>query len=330
MHRTLLSVALTLSAVSAQAITVDYPDSVLGAAAGQYPIYTGAGTAVIRGQSFCPGTFVGLPTTPMVCTRVGVQLAEVTGPVTYAQFQIRVGSTTVPALTNTWATNLPDQTIQVDLSNQVLNGGVGVNQWVEWPLAAPFLYQPGEGVVLDITSQASVAGQYLRTAIGTGVARMVSTSYAGSPTGTPTTSGGIKFRLVFETGGFVVSGQGCAGTGNFVPAIDSIGQPTIGNQSFVLTMQNALGGTLCAFMIGFANDIDIGGGCHVYCNPVGFSLQATGGTLPGTGTAAFGFPIPNQAWLAGVVLDAQWGVLDGGSASPLGIAMSSSAKLILQ
>ncbi len=331
MLRILLAAAVTTVAVFAQSVTVDYPDSTLGANAGQYPIYTGTGTSVIRAQLFCPGTFTGLPTTAMVCTRVGVQLSEVTGPATYAQFVVRVGSTNIPALTNTWSTNLPNQQVQVDLSTQTIAGGIGGNQWVEWQLASPFLYQPGEGVVLDITSQAAVAGQYLRTAIGTGVARMISTSYAGGATGgAPLTSGGIKFRLVFETGGFVVTSPGCAGSGNFIPAIDSIGQPTLGNAGFTLTLQNALGGSLCAVLIGFPAQLDIGGGCLVTSDALGFNLLGTTGAGAGAGTAAFGFPIPNQAWLAGVVFDTQWGVMDPGSASPLGITVSSGAKMILQ
>lgn len=331
MIRSVLSAFLVASALVAQTTTVvDFPDSTLGAPAGQYPIYTGTGTSVIRGQSFCPGTFAGLPTTPMVCTHVGVQLAEVTGPVQYAQFVVRVGATTATALTGVWASNLPDQRVQVDMSGQTLSGGgVGVNQWVEWPLAAPFLYTPGQGVVLDITSQAATAGQYLRTAIGTGVARVISTNYSTGINGGVSASGGIKFRLVFASSGFVVHAQGCGGSGNIAPEIGSIGDPTLGNQSFVLTLQNALGGALCGLLIGYPTNLDIGGGCRVTSDGIGFVLMGASGAGPGTGTAAFPFPIPSQTWLTGVVFDTQWGVLDPGSASPLGIAMSSSAKLVL-
>ena len=326
----ILALAATAVPLLAQTLTFDYPDSVLGAAAGQYPIYTGTGTNVIRGQMFCPGTTTGLPTQTMVCTRVGVQLAEVTGPVLYSQFVVRVGTTTVPALTNTWNTNLPDQTVQVDLSNQTISGGVGANQWFEWPLNAPFLYQPGDSVVLDITSQTATAGQYLRTAIGTGVARMISTNYTGQTTATPSASGGIKFRLVFEPGGFVVANPGCPGSGSFVPRIDAVGQPTIGNAGFALTLNDALGGALSAILLGYPAQLDIGGGCIVRCDGTVLVLVGTNGTTPGTGTATFPFPIPNQAWLSGIVFDAQWGVFDPGSSSPTGIAMSSAAKLILQ
>lgn len=327
MHPILLSTLLLSSTLLAQGLTVDYPDSVLGSAAGQYPVYTGTGTNVIRGQLFCPSTFAGLPTTPMLCTRVGIQLAEVTGPVLYSMFEVRIGTTTVSALTNTWVTNLPDQTLQVDLSNTVITGGQGVNQWVEWPLAVPFVYNPGEGVVLDMITQTSVAGQYLRTAIGTGVPRLIAASYTGQPTGpTLATSGGIKFRMVFDNGGFAVVTPGCAGTGQLIPEISALGQPTIGNLGFAVMLDQALPSSLCALTIGFPAFVDIGGGCIVRNDAMGLFLVPTNST----GQAGYPFPIPNQAWLAGTVFDTQWAVLDGGSASPLGIALSGGAKIAIR
>jgi len=327
MHHSLLSTLLLSSSLLAQALTVDYPDSVLGSPAGQYPVYTGTGTNVIRGQLFCPSTFAGLPTMPMLCTRVGIQLAEVTGPVLYSQFEVRIGTTTVPALTNTWLTNLPNQTLQVDLSNTVITGGQGVNQWVEWPLAVPFLYTPGEGVVLDMITQTSVAGQYLRTAIGSGVPRLIAASYAGLPTGpTLATSGGIKFRMVFENGGFAVTTPGCPGTGQVIPVISAFGQPTIGNLGFAIMLDQALPATLCALTIGFPAFVDIGGGCILRNDALGLFLVPSNLS----GQAGYAFPIPNQAWLAGTVFDTQWAVLDGGSASPLAIALSGGAKMFVQ
>lgn len=325
------SLLLCLSPLAAQSITCDYPDSTLGSPAGQYPIYTGAGTNLIRGQSMCPGTFAGLPTTPMLCTRVGVQLAEVTGPATYATFVLRVGKTSIaPPWTNTWATNLPDQAVQVDLSGQTLNGGVGVNQWVEWPLARPFVYNPGEGVVLDVTSRAAVAGQYLRTAIGTGAARVVSTNYAGAATGSLSQSGGIKFRLVFEPLAFQVTSPGCPGSGSITPAIGTVGQPTIGNPAFLLTLDQALGGTIAAIAFGGSSAIDLGGGCVLRNDLSLFTDVAfTTGSGPGVGQSAFALPIPNQPVLIGYLADVQWAVLDPGSPSPLGFTLSSAGKLVL-
>ncbi len=332
MRHVLLTLSLSLLAAGAVAQTVvDYPDSTIAATSGQYPIYTGTATNVIRGQLFCPPTFAGLPTTPMILTRIGVQLADpATGPVPYAQFVVRAGATPITALTTSWNTNLPDQRVQVDLSGQTIAGiPTAANAWSDWPLANPFYWQPGQGIVLDITSQAAIAGQYLRTAIGSGVPRMISTNYTGSPTGTPSTSGGIKFRMVFEPPGLVSWGNGCAGSGNFVPQIGGIGAPSLGNGNFAVTLSNGLGGTLVVFTMGLPAQFDIGGGCRVHNTANLLTFTSSSGAGPGTGTAIWPLPIPNNLNLLGAVFDAQWGLLDTGSASPLGFSVSPGGKIVL-
>ncbi|MCA8952421.1 MAG: hypothetical protein KDE27_23120 [Planctomycetes bacterium] len=330
MIRLVLAALCSFATPALAQLVVDFSDSVLSAPQGQYPIYTGSGTNVIRGQTLCAGTFAGLPTSQMVCTHFGVQLAEVngTGPVQYSQFVVRFGSTPVATLTGSWATNLPDQRVQLDLSGQFISGGVGANQWFEWPLLHPFVYNPGDGMVIDITSQAAVAGTYLRTAIASSAPRCVSTNYTGG-NGSATTSGGIKFRMVFETSGFVVNRPGCDGSGAITPEIAATGAPTLGNASFTIDLQNALGGALCGLVLGFPTDLDIGGGCHVWTNSFGFVLLGTSGSGAGNGTASFPFPIPNNPSLVNAEFAAQWGVSDPGSASPFGLAMSSAATLLI-
>lgn len=331
MSRVLASLALSLvfASASAQAQTVvDYPDSTIGAAAGQYPVYTGTGTNVIRGQSFCPSSFAGLPSTAMICTKIGLQLAELNAtPVQYAQFVLRAGRSAQQTLSNTWNTNLPDQRVQLDLSGQFVPGGAGVNQWFEFELANPFYWQPGDSVVIDLTTQAAVGGQYLRTAIGTGVARMVSTNYLGATTGSPSTAGGIKFRMVFEPLGLTRFGTGCPGSGGFVPYIASNGPAAVGNASFAVTLRAAPGGTFAAFTFGNPTQLPLGGGCTLYNDAVLVLSTATTGSLPGTGTAQVSLPIPADPLLVDAVLDVQWVCLDGASGSPLGLTTSAGGKL---
>lgn len=329
LHRALVGVALSGLAL-AQSVTVDCPDSTIGAMAGQYPIYTGAGTAVIRGQSFCAGSFAGLPTTPMLCTRIGIQLGEnPPGAVTYAQFVVRAGSTTLTALTSAWATNLPDQRVQVDLSNTPIAGGPGVNQWVEWQLAYPFYYNPGDGVVVDFTTQAGIAGTYLRTALGTGVPRCVTTNYTGGPTGAAYTSGGIKFRMVFEPLGMVTIGSGCPGAGNQVPQLGVMGQSNLGSQNLIVTLNNALGGALCAFLLGNPLELDIGGGCRLYNDALFNSFQLAAGTGTGGGSSAFFVPIPNAPGLLGFVANVQWAVFDPLSSAWVPVVTTAGGKLVV-
>ena len=319
-------IATLAASLGAQSVTIDYPDSVIGAAAGQYPIYTGSGTNLIRGQSLCLGTFANLPTTPMLCSRVGIQLAN---SAQYAKFVLRFGATSVPALTTTWATNLPDQRVQLDLSGTTISGGAGVNIWVEYELDSPFYYTPGQGIVLDITSQAAVAGQYARTAIGTGVPRLVDSNYLGAATsGIAGTSGGIKFRMVFEPLGLVQHGSGCPGTGAFVPQIGAIGTPTLGNAGFTVTLTQALGGSPCVFLLGQSALLDLSGGCKVYNDMLFSASLPTGGSGAGAGTAAIPLPIPNDTSLLTQVLNAQWGVLDFASGAIVPITLSAGGKIV--
>ena len=327
--RTAFSSLLLASSLLAQSVTVDFPDSVIGPLQGQYPIYTGTALNVIRGQILCPSTFASLPATPMICTKVGVQLGALAGPVPYAQFILRAGATTVPALTSTWATNLPDQRVQMDLSNTMIDGGPNVNIWVEWPLTYPFYWQPGQGVVIDIISQASIAGQYLRTTIGTGATRCISTNYTGGPTGSVSTSGGIKFRMVFEPVGLTRWGTGCAGTGSFVPDIGSQGQSSVGSPNYAVTLSNALGGAPGVFLLGRPARFDIGGGCTIY-NDLSFLIGiVTSGGGPGNGTALFPLPIPNDGSLLTAVVDVQWAIIDNGSSAFAPVTTSPGGKVVI-
>lgn len=325
------AVLFAAAALPAQSVVVDYTDSNIGSYSGQYPIYTGTGTTVIRGQLFCPATFAGMPTQPMICSRIGVQLAEPpTGPVPYVQFIVRAGATTVPALTNTWATNLPDQRVQVNLSGQTIKANPASTAWVEYALRYPFHWQPGQGVVLDIISQAAVAGTYLRTAIGTNIPRLIDTNFAGNPTGpTLSTSGGIKFRMVFEPLGLVAWGSGCPGSGNIVPAIGSQGQPTLGSNNFLVTLSKALGGSAAIFMVGMPIDLPVGGGCSIYNNMLLLFSSSTTGSGPGNGTAAFPLFVPNNPVLLKAVVDVQWAVMDPASPLLAPLVFSAGGKVVI-
>jgi hypothetical protein len=323
-----LSLLALVGVVQAQAVTVDYPDSTLNAPQGQYPIYTGTMTNVIRGQLFCPPTFGELPTTRMVCTKVGVQLSNTAA---YAQFVVRFGTTQLTTLSNTWNTNLPDQRVQVDLSGQTLSGGTGANVWVEFDLAYPVLYTPGDAFVLDITSQAAAAGVYCSTAIGTGVARMISTNYTGTPTATPSTSGGIKFRMVFEPlGPVVIHGTGCPGTGNFTPQMSSMGSSNIGGGPFMLHLNGALGGAPTALVIGAQpTHLPMGGGCTLYVNPVVTIGLSASGLGAGQGAAAFPIVIPNNPFLVGYSLPTQWLQLDLASGAVMPLTTSAAGMVVV-
>ncbi|MHC4896069.1 MAG: hypothetical protein ACYTGW_03075, partial [Planctomycetota bacterium] len=216
MHKALLlaGTLLLVPALDLAAQTkVYHPDNVLNVPQGQYPIYTPTSGNTVRGQIMIPGTFAGLPKTPGLVTKVGCQIA---GQADYTTFVIRAGITTQKTLTATFTTNLPDQRIQVDLSGtKLIGGGTQTNQankWVEFDICYPFLWNPGDYICIDFTSKSKVAGTYCRTAIGSGVGRVINTSYTPTATtGTVSASGGIKLMVVIDDPTKVVSyGQGCA------------------------------------------------------------------------------------------------------------------------
>ena len=282
---------------------------------------------MIRGQSFCPGTFAGLPTSPMFCSKIGVQLGAPSAG--YAQFALRFGTTSLTALTNTWATNLPDQRVQVDLSGTTITPPVPP-AWVEYELKYPFLYTPGQGLVLDITSQAQAAGIYCRTSIGTGVARLVDTNYLGNPTaGAPSTSGGIKFRMVFEPLAIVSHGTGCPGSGSFVPEIASTGQSTVGSFNYAVTLAKALGGSAAVFALGDTALFDLGGGCKVYNSLLVTIGTTTSGLGAGNGTAAIPLIIPNNPGLLTAVVSTQFGILDPAGPGIIPFVFTPSGKIVI-
>jgi hypothetical protein len=330
----LAATALSAPALDAQQLTVDYPDSVLNAPQGQYPIFTPTNGATVRGQILCPPTFAGLPATPRQVTRVGVQIA---GQELYAEFVVRAGSSTQPSLTPTWATNLPDQRVQLDLSNTVLQGGLNgttaVNQWVELPLANPFQWNPGESIVLDITARSAVAGVYCRTAIGTGVGRCISTAYTGQASGSVITSGGIKFRIVFDDQGWSRSGVGCPDSTSTVVGLAYAGNVALGQP---ITLGMTSGAPLPYFLVsgisntnwlGIALPLDLGlfgaAGCSLYC-----SQEVLLG--PFAATTSLQATVPSSPFFIGAVSYWQGLLVDPALAGPLPLCTSELVTATIQ
>ena len=318
-------------AVAAQTTTVSYPDATIGNPAGQYPIFTPTNGNTVRAQIFCPSTFASLPKTPMLCTKVGIQIA---GQHPYSTFVGRAGTTTVTSLGSTFATNLPDQRVQFDWSGRTLPGGgtnsAMVNVWVEIDLCHPFVYTPGQSLVVDITSKSQTAGQYCRSAIGTGVSRMFNTSYSSTTTtGNTSASGGIKLRFVFQPLYQPVEfGAGCAGTNNAVPKLAATGSTKIGTTAPVLVSLTQARATAAAFLVLGVQcaDLQIFGGCEIYPTlnilvPINTSS---------TGAATFPLIVPNNQALDGASVTLQYAIDDPQTkAAPLTFSLSNGLRLVL-
>ena len=103
-------------------------------------------------------------------------------------------------------------------------------------------------------------------------------------------------------------GSACAGTPG-EPVIAASGLPTIGNQSFAVTVAQALPHSL-AIPVGAnaPNSIALGSGCWLLLDiPLVFLPSQT---TDAAGNASVGFAVPNNPALVGSSLFFQWAVLD--------------------
>jgi ELWxxDGT repeat protein len=103
-------------------------------------------------------------------------------------------------------------------------------------------------------------------------------------------------------------GSGCAGTPG-TPQIGAVGLPTIGNNTFQLTVANALPLTFAIPIgSGASNNILVGGGCHLLVDLPFVILSAV--LVDAVGAGAMPLPIPNDPGLIGASLFFQWATLD--------------------
>lgn len=318
------AIFLSIPSVLAQEVVVDFDDSALGAPATIAPFYTpGAGGAMltVREQLLCPSTFGALPTSRMRCTRVGFQLA---GSGTYDQFELRAGVAGAPMLDAAWAVNLPNQTLQFDGAFVPFNFGPAAT-WVEFPLAQPFEFNPGEGVVVDLITHVapfSVGQVLMPVATTMESGRLVEFDYQGLPTaaGGPRTTGGIKFRLVFEPINAPYSfGAGCSAAPSQPIGLDGTGLAAPGG-SFAIDLTNVSAAGAFLF-VGFSESVSsfgplpfsFGGGCHLLTSiDIAFSLPANG-----MGNSSMSLAVPNNPGLIGQRLFFQGGEVNLSSPAAL-------------
>lgn len=326
---------LTAQTVAFPGVPLASPPSVA------FPFYTPGGGSTgdtVRAQFLCPGSFLstqGLQ--PGLVTHVSFSLA---GAAVYDVFELRVGATTVATLGPDWHVNLPDQRLQRSLGGVPLVGGgtaaTPANQWVEFELDQPFPWQPGEGLVVDLTTRILVNDSYLGTTSVSGglggIQRAVNFAYAPGAPATAFAGSGIAMQFRFAPFGMVSFGTGCAGSTGVAPHLVQYGSTAIGDTVLVQVLDTVPDG-LGAFVFGASRrqsaggplPLSLGGGCTQWtADDVVVPMIASGTT------AAVAFPIAPEPALRGAVLYVQWGQLDAGSlATLLPITVSDAGVLVV-
>jgi hypothetical protein len=140
---------------------------------------------------------------------------------------------------------------------------------------------------------------------------------------------------------FFTFADGCAGSGNHVPAIGANGLPSLGNSTFGITVASGPGGALATLAVGDSRQTWLGAplpfdlaplgapGCAVAAPGLVLLGSTLSGSGPGTGGATQSLPVPNQAPLRGSRLIAQWWILDQ-QANQLGLTVSGGAETIVR
>ena len=334
-------VACVLLSAQLPAQTVDFPGGPLAnPPAVAFPFYTPGGGSTgdtVRAQFLCPDVFLAAQNLPAgLVTRIGFALA---GTATYDMFTLRAGATTVASLGTDWATNLPDQRVQRDLANVPIvgggSGGVPTNQGVEFQPHQPIAWQPGEGLVVDLTTRILVPGSYLGTTAVTGglggMQRAVNFAYVPGAPATAISGSGITLRFTFAGHGVVTFGSGCAAAGGLAPHLESAGTAALGD-TMVVIVADTLPGALGCFVAGFSRrsfaggslPAGLGGGCELLVAPELLLPTVAQGT-----NAALGLPIPVDPALRGAVAHLQWAQLDTGSPASLPLTFSDGGSVVV-
>jgi hypothetical protein len=338
---TTLAAAFAFSGLAA-AQTVDYPSSTLANPPQvTFPFYTpGAGSTgqTVRAQFLCGDAFLAQQSLSAgLVTRIGFSLA---GEAVYDTFELRAGVTTETTLGSDWAVNLPDQRMQRNLSNMLIVGGgtasAPVNQWVELELDFPFYWQPGQNIVVDLTTHVATPGITLGTTVGVGVPRAYNFSYGPGALANAFSGNGVAFRMVFASTDLVPFGTGCAATGGTVPSLTSQGPASLGGAMLIFandTLETTIGG----FLFGFSRreiptgalPLDLGGGCTLLVAPDVFVPSAITPIGGGFGTAGIALTVPADPLLAGAVVYTQWAQLDAGSPAIVPLTFSHAGAVVV-
>jgi FG-GAP repeat protein len=168
----------------------------------------------------------------------------------------------------------------------------------------------------------------------------------GGPTADPgfvSNAGAVQLvSLMGLPGGVDLLGTGCAGSGGFVPRIQTAGgAPTAGNGAFAVVLSQALGGTTAVLIGGLSASawsgtplpLNLGflglPACSLLVAADQFIARTNAGAGPGAGTAYVPATLPASPSLAGLSLFFQWYVVDPGPL-PLPGATSAALEVVLQ
>jgi hypothetical protein len=165
---------------------------------------------------------------------------------------------------------------------------------------------------IDLSSDQGSGDVHVYSRISTSLYRVDTNTAAATLVSTLTGASALQSVKEIPCSSVFLYGNGCAGSGGFVPSFTVRGCAGIG-ETITLQINNCLGGAAAAFVYGTGTTaIPLGAGCDLLTTPLlpvvlNFSTSAGG---PGQGSASFPVPIP---WMPSGDVTNQVVVLDPGS-----------------
>lgn len=345
-----LCLAAALSAQSQNVIHHDDNNPATGAA-NAFPF----GSEGTRIQQLIPNSVLG--TSPAVLQDLFVAPAQtVRAPwteseVVYADFEIRMGTTTATTLSRTWANNISNP---VTVYRGPLRVRFERDQWTPLGLPNPYVWvpaSPNENLVVDlifwqVADYGSVApdvnGYFMW--MHSGSSRSIQRAFlrrwttSQPPTAQAVDGNGIKLGFLLDDGNFVAHGGGCTGTSGRAPEIGTPAGtwPQIGSTMTVeltdgpvnsVAFLNMGFDTRSAGPLALPFDLAPFGapGCTIWHDLIAtFPSTRTGPS----GGAALPLPIPNDPTLMAARVYASWLCVDPG-ANGASMTTSGYATIIL-
>lgn len=138
-------------------------------------------------------------------------------------------------------------------------------------------------------------------------------------------------NIVVGSATYTVFGSPCPGSGSIAPLIGAAGTPGLGSIDWKINVKSAFGPTVGLLNLGINNaswaglplPFDIGGQCGILVAPIYTVGAPLVGAGAGQGAGEVPLPIPNNPALQGAMLYGQWWVIDAGSGSWTGLALSA-------
>jgi len=295
---------LLVSALAPGQTFAYYPDDNTGgsyaAPAGWYPWFTNITGS--RLQIFVPASAFssvnGLVNS--IGGFLGNSLPVGNASVTFANFTVKIGPAGVPALTNTFDTNLPPANATLVVNAPGLTLPVNpAGGWQDVAFLAPYAL-PGGNLVIDFESSIPSGGAYFHSSVSSLVPRCVAATYTGQATGTLSATSGTKIRLGYTPENVLIATTSGSGAGDLSLSLTLINP--LATEGFLLITDAPIGPPNSGPMFGIwpsAITWNILTSPAAPGNPLHFTVGPVG-IFPDTPINA---PAPTLAFLAGQTWD---------------------------